>query len=143
MSSSSNPFSISFPEGWEDQTIYTFKGPEDSGVHHMLTLVIDRSAGDAELSEYARERIENTMNTLQGAEILKDEEKSLSNGDRIYECVYKWIPSEDNVIIQKQVFAIKNGNGYTFTSNFSKKTIKTIGVEVDRIISSILSGGEN
>jgi hypothetical protein len=117
-------------------------GPDDSGVQHMLTLVIDPSAGDANLSEYARERIDNTLNSLQGAEILKEEEKSLSNGHEVFECVYKWMPAEDTVIFRKQVFAIKDGSGYTFSSNFSKKTIKTIGVEVDQIINSIISGDE-
>jgi len=48
------------------------------------------------------------------------------------------VPADGTVIFRKMVFIIKDGNGYTFAINFSKKTIKTIGVEVDGIIDSLV-----
>ena len=33
-------FQIDLPDGWEDQTIFTFRGPDDSGVQHNLVLII-------------------------------------------------------------------------------------------------------
>lgn len=35
-----NQFSINFPEGWTDTTVFTFQGPNDSDVQYNLVLVI-------------------------------------------------------------------------------------------------------
>ena len=123
MSTANNQFNIGLPEKWEDRTVHLFMGPEDSGVQHTLSLTVDDMVDDVELGEYARERLDAVMENLQGAEILKEEEKTLANGNQAYECVYKWIPSDDQVIFQKIVYMILDGVGYTFAANFSKKTI--------------------
>lgn len=140
MGSTNNQFRVDLPDGWEDQTVHMFMGPEDSGVQHMMQLMVDPDTGGAELAEYVRDRIDATMEALQGAEILKEEEKTLANGQTVYECVYKWIPTNDQIIFRKTIFMIVDGTGYTFAGNFSKKTIKTIGVEMERIVQSLRSG---
>lgn len=139
---SGNNFVIDLPDGWEDRTVYSYMGPDDSGVQHILTLTIDRQAGGTTLKEYARDRIDQVVNSLQSLEILKEEEKTLPNGNSAYECVYKWIPVKDKIIFQKLVYMILDGVGYTFSANFSKKTIKTIGAEVDQIINSFHPGND-
>ena len=58
MSKHNNLFKIELPDGWEDNTVHTFRGPDDSGVEHMVTLVVDPDAGDVTLEEYARDRID-------------------------------------------------------------------------------------
>lgn len=130
------PFQIKLPPGWEDQTIYTYMGPEDSGVQHFLTLVVDKSAGKTELADYVRERRDLTLNTMPGMDMLKEEQKTLDSGFPAVEIVFKWVPSDESIIYRKQVFLIVDEIGYIFSANFSKKTIKTIGTEVDRIINS-------
>jgi hypothetical protein len=130
------PFQIKLPPDWEDQTIYTYMGPEDSGVQHLLTLVVDKSAGKTELADYVRERRDLTLNTMPGMEMLKEEQKTLDSGFPAVEIVFKWVPSDESIIYRKQVFLIVDEIGYIFSANFSKKTIKTIGTEVDRIINS-------
>lgn len=137
---SGNSFAISLPDGWEDRTVYSYMGPDDSGVQHVLTLTIDRHAGGVTLREYARDRINQVVNSLQSLEILKEEEKTLPNGNPAYECVYKWVPVKEKIIFRKLVYMILDDIGYTFSANFSKKTIKTIGVEVDQIINSFHPG---
>jgi hypothetical protein len=139
-SKTNTQFTINLPEGWEDRTVHLFTGPDDSGVQHMLNLTIDAEVQNYELNEYARERIDQIIDTVQGVEILKEEEKTLPNGNRAYECVYKWIPADETIIFKKLVYMIIDGMGYTFSANFSKKTIKTIGVEVDGIIDSLVAG---
>jgi len=136
MSSTNSQFRVDLPDGWEDRTVHLFMGPDDSGVQHMMQLIVDPDTGGVDLAEYARNRIDAVMESLQGAEILKEEEKILDNGRTIYECVYKWMPTDDEIIFRKNVFMIIDGAGYTFAGNFSKKTLKTIGVEMDRIIES-------
>ena len=131
-------FNISLPDGWEDQTMYMYMGPEDSGVQHILTLSIDDQSKDIDLDAYVEERRDRLLGAMQSTDILKDEEKTLPNGNPAHELVFKIIPSDNNIIFRKMVFVSIKGVYYTFAANFSKKTIKTIGVEVDAIINSLV-----
>jgi len=132
-------FRIVLPNGWEDRTIHQFLGPDDSGVQHVLNLVVDRNVDTDDVAEYARDRIDQVVESMPAAEILKEEQKTLPNGVEAYEAIYKWVPPNGNVTFQKLVYMIRDGVAYAFSANFSKKTIKTIGVEVDRIIDSFES----
>lgn len=129
-------FNINLPDDWTDQTVHTFMGPDDSGIQHMLTVIIDRDAGDIELNDFARERIDNMVDTLQSVDVLKDEQKDLENGEPVHEFVCRWIPTDDKVIYKKQIFMIVDGIGYTFSADFSKKTLKTIARQVEQMIVS-------
>ncbi len=135
-------FTLELPGGWEDETIYTYKGPDDSGVQHRITLVIDRATDADSVEEFARPRIDAVMATLQGAEILKDEPKELASGIPAYECVYKWIPAGGDARFVRNVYLLAGRTGYAFSGAFSKKTLKTIGVEMDRILESFALPGE-
>lgn len=135
-SNTNNQFRINLPDGWEDRSVHYFMGPEDSGVQHNLNLVIDRQPVTDDVSDYAQDRINQVMETMPAAEILKEEEKTLPNGVPVYEVVCKWIPPNGTPTFQKLVYMIRDGVAYSFSANFSKKTLKTIGVEVDRIIES-------
>lgn len=134
----SNQFSVALPGEWRDVTTYQFMGPEDSGVQHMLNLSIDPSPSEDILSDYARAFFAQAMESMPGAEILREEEKTTANGRAAYEFVVKWIPSDDEIVYKKIVCMFVDEKAYIFIANFSKKTIKTIGVEVDRIIESLM-----
>lgn len=136
MSSHNDIFQIDLPDGWEDRTVHYFIGPDDSGVQHALNLVVDRESDPSDLVAYARERIDHVIETMPNAQILKEEEKTLGEDIPTYEAVYKWIPPGGEVTFQKLIYIIRDGIAYTFSANFSKKTMKTIAVEVDRIIES-------
>lgn len=123
-------------EGWEDQSVYTFKGPEDSGIQHNLLLVIDQDISGIDLQDYAKQKIEGLKEGLQGMEILKQEQKQLKSGIPAYEVVFKWVPVADTILFQKQVYLVIENKGYTFTATFSKKTMQTIANEVDAMINS-------
>ncbi len=138
--SRNNQFRIELPDGWEDRTVHQFLGPEDSGVQHVLNLVVDPNAQTDDVGDYARDRIDQVIESMPAAEILKEGEKTLANGVEAYEVVYKWVSPNGNVTFQKLVYMIRDGVAYAFSSNFSKKTIKTIGVEVDKIIESFEPG---
>ena len=129
-------FNIEFPDAWQDQTVHTFMGPDDGGIQHMLTVIIDKNVGDMELNDFARERIDNVIDTMQSIEVLKDEQKDLENGRPVHEFVYRWIPTPDKVIFKKHIFMILDGIGYTFSADFSKKTLKTIAMQVEQMIDS-------
>ncbi len=136
-----NQFRINLPEDWEDQTAYTFMGPEVNGERHMLNLVIDRNLSDTDLYEFALDRIQPVRDALAGIETLKEEERTLATGVAAYEWVYKWVLSAGQVTFKKHVYLIIGKQGYTFTATFSKQSFKTIGVEVDRMIESFVPEG--
>lgn len=142
MASTNNRFKIEFPDGWEDQTIHYFMGPDESGLQHTLSLQVDTQPNTDELEEYARERLDQVLESMPGAEVLKEEETQLPNGAPMYEVVYKWAPSEDKVVFHKLVFVQHGKTMYNFNGTFTKKTIKTLGVEVDRMIQAFVPGSE-
>ena len=129
-------FEVDLPARWKETTVYTYQGPDDSGVQHNITLVVDREPAAPDLATYAAERRSQLLATLQGIDILKEEERTMESGYPAYELVYKWIPVEGTVVYQKVLFMLVGRVVCTFSGNFSKKTIKTIGVEFDRIASS-------
>lgn len=136
MAGTNNQFIVQLPDNWEDQTAYTFMGPEINGQRHMLNLVIDRNLADTDLREFALDRIQPLRDSLGGIETLKEEERALASGVTAYEWVYKWVPAAGQVIFKKHVYLIIGKQGYTFTATFTKQSFKTIGVEVDRVIES-------
>lgn len=139
MSTTNNQFSLNLPEGWSDTTVFTFQGPNDSGVQHNLILVIDPAVEkEIEAATYAKQQLENSKLVLPGFEMISEKEKTMHSDMPVYEIVYKYIPADEVIIFQKQVFMIIGGKGYSFTSSFSKKTLKTIANEVDEIIASFV-----
>lgn len=137
MTDNNTNFKLNLPDSWENNTVYTYMGPDDSGLQHILNLTIDTYVETDDLSEYAKERINIVLENIHSAEVLLEEERTLDNGHQAYVCVYKWSPSAEQIIYQKLVYMIINNIGYNFIANFTKKTFKTIGIEVDRIINSL------
>ncbi len=140
MSPYNNQFRIELPEGWEDQTVHYFMGPLDSGVQHSLTLFIDRRPSTSDVQEYARERIAQTLEIMPGMEVIKEEGKTLHGDMEAYEAVCKWIPPGGSPTYRKLVYIIKDKTAYTFTGDFSKRTLKTRGVQMDSMIEGFTPG---
>jgi len=127
---------LNLPPDWIDETVYTYKGPDDSGIQHNLVLMVDGESRPDDITAYAKERIHTLAQTLGGFELLSERPRKLKTGFDAYEAVYKWIPAEGKIIFQKQVYLIAYGTTYNFTASFSKKTLQTIGVDVDAMIDS-------
>nr|MBN2276485.1 DcrB-related protein [candidate division Zixibacteria bacterium] len=137
MSKTNNKFNLDLPADWNDHTVHCFMGPDDSGHQHMLTVVVDPDVRGLELIEFARDRIAAAANPMQSIEVLKDEEKTLANGLPAWEYVYKWVPADGKVVYQKNIYMIIGERGYTFMASFTKKTMKTIALEVEKMICSL------
>jgi hypothetical protein len=129
-------FQLDLPPDWIDETVYTYKGPDDSGVQHNLVLMVDSESKPDDITAYAKERIRTLEQTLGGFELLSERPRKLKSGFDAYEAIYKWIPTEGKIIFQKQVYLIAYSVTYNFTASFSKKTLQTIGVDVDAMIDS-------
>lgn len=139
MSTTNNQFSITLPDEWKDTTVFTFQGPHDSGVQHNLVLVIDTEIDKKmDVATYAKLQLDQSKIVLPGFEMVNEKEKTMPSGILAYEVVYKYIPADDMIIFQKQLFIINKEKAYSFTSSYSKKTLKTIAHEVDEIIASFI-----
>ena len=135
-------FHIKLPDGWENQTIYTYAGPDEDDNPHIMTLAVDPYAGDVPLDEYAAEHLDLLAGSLPGFELLKDEDRVLPGGRQVHEYLIKWIPGEDTIRFRKQFFLINSEVGYSFSANFTKKTLKTVGTQMEQIVGTFQPGAE-
>jgi hypothetical protein len=135
-----NPFKLNLPKGWDDQTVYHFKGPDIDGQSHTLMLTIARRLADEDIEPFARDRINPIVENLQGLEVLKDEETTVEGCFPSHEFACRWIPGEGVQMIQRYVFVIAHGMGFTFSSTFSKKSHKLLGEQMKDVIESVLPG---
>ncbi|HOP07524.1 MAG TPA: DcrB-related protein [candidate division Zixibacteria bacterium] len=137
MAGTNNLFKIKLPKGWQDQTVHFFMGPKDSGFQHSLTLAIDPKPESDDLIEFARTYTAPWVQALPNADVLKNEQIHLDDGRPAYEVVCKSVPSEQQVLFHRRWYVIDHGVGYIFTGVFSKKTMKTIALDVLGIINSL------
>lgn len=133
-------FYIETPEGWADQSVYAFNGPEEDGTPHLVLMNIDRELQHDDIAAYAREKTQPIVDNLQGVEVLKDEDITSEGGNPAWEFVYKWLPSEGSVFVQRYVFVFKDEMGYAITGRFTKRTFKTVGRSMTDLIESLLPG---
>jgi hypothetical protein len=137
MSITNSIFQLNFPDGWKETTVYTFEGPHDSGVQHNLVLVVDPFIGkDTEIKEYAQAQLAGPKNVMPGFEMVNEQERKMPDGTPAYEIVYKYVPGENVILFQKQIYMRKEEKAFVFTATFSKKTLATLGNQIDSIIAS-------
>lgn len=140
MGKSMNSFEIQLPDGWEDQTVYFFRGPKIDDRDHQIIMTIDRNPRQDNIAEFASLRTRPVVEAMQGVEILKDEETTLSGCYPSYEFVYKWIPAEGIKVLKKNIFVLHGRYGFSFEIEFSKKSYKMLGGAVRKLIEKILPG---
>jgi len=131
-----NGFTVNQLEEWEDKTIYTFTGPVTDGIQHNVILNIDKDVPFETLKEYADWQIKTLETELKGCTLLKKGETKLTNGTDAYEAIFKWYPVEDIRIYQHQIYVLINKVAYRMTASFTKKTRKTLGPQVERMMLS-------
>ncbi len=140
MSDDKNRFHFDLPGGWEDQTVYYFRGPKIDEKDHQLMLVIDRHLQQDDIAEFARVRTEPVLKAFQGVEVLKDEETTIAGCYPSYEFVYRWIPVDGVKLFKKHFFVLRSDHGYAFEIEFSKQSYKMLGEQVKKVIEKLLPG---
>ncbi|MCP4550265.1 MAG: DUF1795 domain-containing protein [bacterium] len=135
-----NGFRFDLPAGWEDQTVYYFRGPRIDERDHQLMLVIDRNLQQTEIGEFARLRTQPIVETLQGVEILKDEETTIAGCYPSYDFVYRWIPVNGLKLFRRHIFVLRENQGYGFEIEFSKMSYKMLGRQVKTVVEKLLPG---
>jgi hypothetical protein len=135
-----NGFSISQPDGWEDKTIHTIMGPVDNGIQHNILITVEPNVPFKSVDEYADIQITAIETELQSCILLKREKITLANGFPAYKVVFRWTPSDKFRVYQEQIFVLADKTAYKLTTTFTKKTRKTLGPAVERILMSFQPG---
>ncbi|MGB9595337.1 MAG: DcrB-related protein [Candidatus Poribacteria bacterium] len=131
-----NNFSIRQPEGWEDKTIHTLYGPIDDGIQHNIIISVEYGIACDTVDQYADIQIESLENSLKSFILLKRDNISLSKGFPAYKIIFRWYPAENIRLYQEQIYVLANKTAYKLTSTFTKKTRKTLGPQIERILMS-------
>lgn len=138
MTDTNHQFNISLPVGWEDNSVFTFMGPDSHGVKHMLNLTIEKNVGDHNTDTFARERIQLSQSSIGVVDTLKDTRRTLSNGLEAHEWIYKTVPIDGKARFHQQIYLVRDGRGYTFSAVYSKMSFKLLAGQVEQIISSFV-----
>lgn len=131
-----NTFTLPLPDGWQDKTVYTLTGPVTDGIQHNIIVNVDYDVPLETVVEFAEWQMKGMENELKGCRLLKKGKTYLANGLPAFEAIYRWYPTDALRIYQHQIFVLFEKRGYKLTATFTKKTRKTIGPEVERIMRS-------
>jgi len=131
-----NGFTIRQPEGWEDKTIHTIYGPVKDSIQHNIIITVEENVNCNSLTDYAEIQISSLEQQLTGCRLLKREKITMENNTPAYKVVFRWEPINQSRIYQEQLYIIVGSKAYKITTSFSRKTRKTLGPEIERIMFS-------
>jgi hypothetical protein len=131
-----NSFTLKLYGGWQDKTVFTITGPVTDGVQHNITIMVDHDVEVDNLQDFADWNVATLENELKGCRLLKKGEITLANGHPAYKAIFSWYPTEELRIYQEQIYVLVDKTGYKLTASFTKKTRKTIGPQVERMMLS-------
>jgi hypothetical protein len=132
-----NGFTLKQLEDWEDKTIYTLNGPVTDGIQHNVIITVEKECPFDNVTDYAEWQIKTLEDNLKGCSLLKRGNIKLTNGTDAYESVFSWYPADKMRIYQHQVYSVINKTAYKLTASFTKKTWKTLGPAVLRMMLSL------
>jgi hypothetical protein len=135
-----NSFTLNLYDGWQDETLYTIVGPVTDGVQHNIIVVMNRDVPTTALVDYADWNAASVEGELKGCRMLKKEQIKLDNGMPAFRAIFRWYPSDALRIFQEQVYVLVGTTGFKLTASFTKKTRKTIGPSVERMMLSFTPG---
>jgi len=131
-----NRFSLYLYDDWQDKTIYTISGPVTDGIQHGIIINLNPDVETENLRDYADWNIASLTNELKGCRLLLQAPITLANGLPAYKAIFCWFPTEELRIYQEQIYVLVGTAGYNLTASFTKKTRKTLGPQVERMMLS-------
>jgi hypothetical protein len=131
-----NAFSITLPDGWTDKTVFSLAGPVSDGLQHNVTITVGQDVPFTSVREFAEWQIASAEQELRSCRLLKKGSIKLANGMAAYQAIFCWFPTETLKVYQEQVFVLSDGCAYTLTATFSRKSRKTLGPHVERMMLS-------
>jgi len=132
----SNGFSLNIYDDWQDKTIYTIAGPVTDGIQHNIIINLNPDVETDNLRDYADWNIAALTGELKGCRLLLQAPITLANGLPAYKAIFCWYPTEELRIYQEQIYVLVGTTGFNLTASFTKKTRKTLGPQVERMMLS-------
>lgn len=129
-------FTMRLYEDWRDKTVFTIAGPVSDGIQHGVVVLVDEAAEVESLQEFADWQVRSLEEELSGCRILLRGPITLYNGMDAVRVVYVWFPAEDVRFYQEQIYILHDGAAYKLTATFTRKSRKTLGPQVERIMLS-------
>ena len=131
-----NNFFLRLSSDWTEKTVYTFEGPEEDDLLHTVTLTQGRISPGIALQEFSDFQVRAMEQELKGCRLLKREGFRLGDGRKAHKAAFVWYPTEEREIYQHHVYVVHEQKGYTLAANFTKKTRKTTGPAILRMMES-------
>jgi hypothetical protein len=129
-------FTIAVPDGWADKTSYLLTGPVTDGLRHHVAVHIDREVSEVALAGYAGGQRQVLEAALPGCRLLKSDQGELPSGLPYHRTIFSWFPERQQRLYQEQFSVVHAQTGYILTAAFTKKTRKTLGPQVEHLLSS-------
>jgi hypothetical protein len=129
-------FTMRLYDDWQDKTIYTIAGPVTDGIQHNIIINLNPDVETDSLRDYADWQIASLTGELKGCRVLYQGPITLANGLSAYKAIFCWYPTEELRIYQEQIYVLVGTAGYNLTASFTKKTRKTLGPLVERMMLS-------
>lgn len=127
-------FTINSLEGWEDKTVYTLAGPVVDNLQHSVVITAGHDVPFTSVREFAEWHINAAEQGLKGCTLLKKGSIALSNGTPAYQALFSWVPTDGLKVYLEQIFVLSEQSAYTLTATFTKKSRKTLGPQVERMM---------
>lgn len=129
-------FALHLGEDWRDQTVYVLAGPATDGIQHNITITMNDEVPEMALVDFADLQIQTLEEELKGCRLLLKEPTQLDSGLPAYRAIFVWWPTEELRLYQEQLYVLQSPRGYVLTASFTKKTRKTLGPQVERMMRS-------
>ena len=129
-------FMMPLLKDWQDQTVFSLLGPVTDGIQHNVTVMVEPDLEEDSLEKYAARQVQGLEAELKGCRLLLDEPTTLANGLPAHRAIFTWYPTEEHHLYQEQLYVLHENTGYKLTATFTKKTLKTIGPQVERAMLS-------
>jgi hypothetical protein len=129
-------FSIQLQKGWIDKTVYILAGPATDGVQHNITVSVDPQPAADRLIDFADLCVHTLVDRLKGCRLLHRSDVQLESGIPAHRAIFVWYPNELLRLYQEQLYVLQKDKGYALTASFTKKTRRTLGPKVERMMLS-------
>jgi hypothetical protein len=133
-----NRFALRLYDDWQDATVFTITGPAIDGVQHNIIVNAEPDTPYDSLRSYAEYYLQAMESELKGCRMLMKGDLRLSNGMPAFRAVFSWYPTDELRVYMEQIYVLHEKTAFRLTATFTKKTRKTIGPAVERMMLSFV-----
>ncbi len=135
-----NSFRLGLADGWQDTTLHIISGPLDDDLQHGVLVDREPDVDVDSVPDYADRQVQALEQSLNSCRVLLSEPMTLDSGLPAHRAVFVWWPTPERRVYQEQVYVLHEGSAYKLTASFTKKTRKTLGPQVERMMRSFCPG---